>query len=47
MTLHKLTQERYLAIERDADFESEYCDGEIYVLAGGSSRHSELAAVLI
>lgn len=32
--------EEYLAIEREAEFKSEYLNGEIYALAGGSPKHS-------
>jgi Uma2 family endonuclease len=41
---HRYTYEEYLAYERDAATKHEYFDGEIYVMAGGSPRHSALAA---
>jgi len=37
----------YLELERNADFKSEYCDGIIYAMSGGSPRHSEIAANVI
>jgi Uma2 family endonuclease len=38
-----VTPEEYLALERKAEFKSEYIDGVIYALAGGSKRHSSVA----
>ena len=35
----KLTKEQYLAIERAAEFRSEFLDGEMFAMAGGSNRH--------
>lgn len=34
-----LTPEEYLAIERKADFKSEYYNGEMFALAGASEKH--------
>jgi Uma2 family endonuclease len=42
-----LTADEYLAIERKADFRSEYVDGEVYAMAGGSTNHALLSAALI
>jgi Uma2 family endonuclease len=39
-----VTPEEYLALERKAEFKSEYMEGVVYALAGGSERHSLLAA---
>ncbi len=39
----KLTEEQYLAIERAAEFKSEFLDGVMYAMSGGSPRHSVLA----
>lgn len=33
------SSEEYLAIERDADYKSEYVAGEIYAMGGASPRH--------
>jgi Uma2 family endonuclease len=38
----KLTEEQYLAIERAAEFRSEFLDGEMFAMAGGSNRHSRI-----
>jgi Uma2 family endonuclease len=38
-----LTEEQYLAIERAAEFKSEFLDGVMYAMSGGSPRHSSLA----
>lgn len=35
----KLTEDQYLAIERAAEFKSEFVDGEMFAMAGGSNRH--------
>jgi Uma2 family endonuclease len=37
------TPEEYLAIERDADYKSEYFDGEIFAMAGASEEHNLIA----
>ena len=39
-----LTPEEYLAIERQAEFKSEYVDGAMYAMAGGSPQHSSVAS---
>jgi Uma2 family endonuclease len=44
---HYLTPEEYLAIERDAEYKSEYMDGIMYAMAGGSERHNIIVANLI
>ena len=35
----KLTPEEYLAIEREAEFKSEYYQGEMFAMAGASREH--------
>jgi Uma2 family endonuclease len=40
--VRKLTPAEYLAIERAAEFRSEYFDGEMFAMAGGSPRHSRI-----
>lgn len=35
-----ITPEEYLQIEREAEFKSEYVDGTMYAMAGGSPPHS-------
>lgn len=39
-TKPQLTPEDYLAIERSADYKSEYLDGEIFAMGGASPQHS-------
>jgi Uma2 family endonuclease len=39
----RITAERYLAMERAADFKSEYINGRIYAMAGGTADHSAIA----
>jgi Uma2 family endonuclease len=39
----KLSEEQYLAIERAAEFKSEFMDGVMYAMSGGTMRHSALA----
>jgi Uma2 family endonuclease len=40
--LRKLTPEQYLAIERTAEYRSEYFGGEMFAMPGGTRRHSRL-----
>lgn len=42
-----LTPEEYLALERAAERKSEYADGEVFAMAGGSERHNLIVANLI
>jgi len=35
----KLTEEQYLALERAAEFKSEFVDGEMFAMAGASNAH--------
>jgi Uma2 family endonuclease len=42
-----LSPEEYLAIERRAEYKSEYVDGVMYAMAGGSERHNLIAGNLI
>jgi len=46
-TVPRLTESEYLALERAAPFRSEYFDGEMFAMAGGSPMHSLIAANLI
>jgi Uma2 family endonuclease len=38
----KISIERYLLEEEQADYRSEYHDGEIFAMGGGSARHNHL-----
>jgi Uma2 family endonuclease len=40
---HLLTPEEYLEIERNAEFKSEYYQGEMFAMSGGVSAHSLIA----
>jgi Uma2 family endonuclease len=42
-----LTPEEYLAIEREAEYKSEYIDGVMYAMSGASFRHNVVVANLI
>ena len=42
-----LSPEDYLVIERQAEYKSEYVDGVMYEMAGGSERHNLIAGNLI
>jgi Uma2 family endonuclease len=44
---HRLTEAQYLEIARAAEFKSEFFDGEMFAMAGGSRRHSLIASNLI
>src|SRR5205807_7343185 len=39
----RLTDAEYLAIERSAEFKSEFFDGEMFAMAGGTPQHSLIA----
>jgi Uma2 family endonuclease len=39
-----LTPQEYLAIERKAEFKSEYYEGRMFAMAGARYRHNVLAA---
>jgi Uma2 family endonuclease len=41
-----LTPEQYLEIERKAEFRSEYYDGRMYAMSGGSRAHARIMARL-
>jgi Uma2 family endonuclease len=41
-----LSEEEYLAIERNAETKSEYHDGQMYAMAGGTRGHSRIAVNL-
>jgi Uma2 family endonuclease len=45
--IHRLTEAEYLAIERRAEFKSEFFDGEMFAMSGGTKPHSLIAANLI
>jgi Uma2 family endonuclease len=38
----KLTEAEYLAIERAAEFRSEFVDGEMFAMSGGTNRHGAI-----
>src|SRR5437763_4654499 len=42
-----LSAEEYLAIERKAEYKSEYVDGVMYAMAGSSERHNLIAGNII
>jgi Uma2 family endonuclease len=42
-----MTAEEYLALDRAAEFPSEFLDGEIIAMSGGSPRHSRLKVRLV
>jgi Uma2 family endonuclease len=42
-----LTEEEYLAIERLAEFRSEFYNGEMFALAGASRRHNRIVTNLV
>ncbi|MGV3719987.1 MAG: Uma2 family endonuclease [Actinomycetota bacterium] len=44
---HYISPDEYLALERAADQKSEYINGEVFAMSGGSFAHSTLCANLI
>src|SRR3954462_9529189 len=45
-TTPRLSEAEYLKIERAAEFKSEFFDGEMFAMAGGSPEHSLIATNL-
>jgi Uma2 family endonuclease len=45
--LSKLTEEQYLTIEREAEFRSEFLNGEMFAMSGGSLNHAGLQANIL
>lgn len=43
---HQMTMTEYIEWESQADYRSEYVDGELFAMAGGSYRHSAICANL-
>ncbi|MBI2948023.1 MAG: Uma2 family endonuclease [Verrucomicrobia bacterium] len=42
--VHRLTEAEYLERERLAEYKSEYFDGEVFAMSGGTPPHSQIAA---
>jgi Uma2 family endonuclease len=42
----RLTEQDYLALERAADYKSEFVAGEVFAMSGGTARHSLLAGAV-
>jgi Uma2 family endonuclease len=45
--IHRLSEAEYLELERRAEYKSEFLDGEMFAMSGGTSSHSLIAANLI
>lgn len=43
---HYVSSEEYLAAEADSPIKHEYCDGEVYVMVGGTNAHNQIAGNL-
>ncbi len=43
-TIQRFTPQEYYDLERTAEYKSDYYDGEIFAMAGGTSRHSRICA---
>jgi Uma2 family endonuclease len=43
----RLSEQDYLAIERAAEFRSEFVGGEMFAMSGGTARHSRLAGRIL
>lgn len=42
----RLTEQDYMAIERAANYKSEFVGGEMFAMSGGTARHSRLAGLV-
>lgn len=47
VSLTRISEDEYLAIDRAAEFRSEFLDGEMIAMSGGSIRHAQLQANLL
>ena len=47
MPIHKFTAQEYADLEAKADYRSEYYNGEIFAMAGGTDVHSDLCSAMI
>ena len=45
--VRRYTPDEYYRLERNADHRSEFYDGEIFAMAGGSARHSQICANIL
>ena len=45
-TIRRLTEAEYLEVEPAAEFKSEFFDGEVFAMAGGTPQHSLIATNL-
>ncbi len=43
----RYTPDEYYRLEVQADHRSEFCDGEIFAVAGGSARHAQICANIL
>jgi Uma2 family endonuclease len=43
----KISEEQYLALDRAAEVRSEYVDGEMYAMSGGSMNHAQLQSNIL
>ncbi len=43
----RFTPEEYLRLEESAEMRSEYCDGEIFAMTGGSLNHNRILSNLV
>ena len=46
-TRNYITPEEYLAAEREAEFKSEYYQGEVFAMSGAGNNHNIITANLI
>jgi Uma2 family endonuclease len=42
-----ITPEEYLALEREAEYKSEYFDGEIFAMSGATTEHNQIAINIV
>ena len=45
--ISKITEEQYLALDRAAEMRSEFVDGEMFAMSGGTNRHGRIQRNLI
>ena len=45
--VRRYTPDEYYRLEAEADHRSEFYDGEIFAMAGGSARHGQICANIL
>ena len=47
LALEKITESEYADLEAKAEYRSEYYNGEVFAMAGGTSRHARIGGLML